>query len=242
MANTIKCPKCGEVFQIDESNYESIVKQVRDHEFNEELQRREKEHKKELENIIELTKIQTINISKDELVNKELKIKELEAKIKSKDELTESKVKEALNTSKDRINELELEINNLNNKIKQKELETDNKINEAINSKEKEIIELKSKLDINDKEAKLNIQNIKNTYQANINALNQEIEFYKDFKAKQSTKMVGESLEQHCSYEFNRLRSTAFKNAYFEKDNDAKSGSKGDFIFKDYDEEKNEII
>jgi len=238
----IKCPNCGEVFQIDESNYDSIVKQVRDHEFNEELTRREKEFKKEIESAVALAKADTVNSSKDELANKELRIKELEAELKSKEEITKSKVNDALNSSKDKINELELKINSLTNEISLKEAETKNKVSEAISKKDKEILELKSKLDVNDKEAKLNEQSIKNKYEADINALNQEIQFYKDFKAKQSTKMVGESLEQHCSYEFNRLRPTAFKNAYFEKDNDAKSGSKGDFIFKDYDEEGTEIV
>ncbi|MCQ2911022.1 MAG: DUF2130 domain-containing protein [Clostridia bacterium] len=238
----IKCPNCGEVFQIDESNYDSIVKQVRDHEFNEELTRREKEFKKEIESAVALAKADTVNSSKDELANKELRIKELEAELKSKEEITKSKVNDALNSSKDKINELELKINSLTNEISLKEAETKNKVSEAISKKDKEILELKSKLDVNDKEARLNEQSIKNKYEADINALNQEIQFYKDFKAKQSTKMVGESLEQHCSYEFNRLRPTAFKNAYFEKDNDAKSGSKGDFIFKDYDDEGTEIV
>ena len=238
----IKCPNCGEVFQIDESNYDSIVKQVRDHEFNEELARREKEFKKEIENAVELAKSQTVNISKDELNNKDLRIKELESELKTKDEQNASKVNEVINSAKDKINELQLKINELNNQIKLNDSETKTMVKEAILVKEKEILALQSKIDINDKEAKLNEQNIKNKYEADINALNQEIQFYKDFKAKQSTKMVGESLEQHCSYEFNRLRPTAFKNAYFEKDNDAKTGSKGDFIFKDYDDEGNEIV
>ena len=238
----IKCPNCGEVFQIDESNYDSIVKQVRDHEFNEELARREKEFKKEIENAVELAKSQTVNISKDELNNKDLRIKELESELKTKDEQNASKVNEVINSAKDKINELQLKINELNNQIKLNDSETKTMVKEAILVKEKEILALQSKIDINDKEAKLNEQNIKNKYEADINALNQEIQFYKDFKAKQSTKMVGESLEQHCSYEFNRLRPTAFKNAYFEKDNDAKTGSKGDFIFKDYDDEGTEIV
>ena len=240
--NEIKCPNCGEVFQIDESNYDSIVKQVRDHEFNEELARREKEFKKEIESAVELAKSQTVNISKDELNNKDLRIKELESELKTKDEQNASKVNEVINSAKDKINELQLKINELNNQIKINDSETKTMVKEAILVKEKEILALQSKIDINDKEAKLNEQNIKNKYEADINALNQEIQFYKDFKAKQSTKMVGESLEQHCSYEFNRLRPTAFKNAYFEKDNDAKTGSKGDFIFRDYDEEGTEIV
>lgn len=242
MKNEIKCPNCGEVFQIDESNYDSIVKQIRDHVFNEEINKRERQFKQELAQAVELAKSQTVNISKDELNKKDSLIQQLQTELKSKDELTISKVKEALNSSKDKINELELEINTLKNQINLKEVETKNKVSEAISAKDKEILELKSVISINDKEAKLNEQSIKRKYEADINALNQEIQFYKDFKAKQSTKMVGESLEQHCSYEFNRLRSTAFKNAYFEKDNDAKTGSKGDFIFKDYDDEGTEIV
>lgn len=242
MKNEIKCPNCGEVFQIDESNYDSIVKQIRDHVFNEEINKREKQFKQELVQAVELAKSQTVNISKDELNKKDSLIQQLQTELKSKDELTISKVKEALNSSKDKINELELEINTLKNQINLKEVETKNKVSEVISAKDKEILELKSVISINDKEAKLNEQSIKRKYEADINALNQEIQFYKDFKAKQSTKMVGESLEQHCSYEFNRLRPTAFKNAYFEKDNDAKSGSKGDFIFKDYDDEGTEIV
>lgn len=238
----IKCPKCGEVFQIDESNYDSIVKQVRDHEFNQELQRREKEFKQQIANAVELAKTKSESNSKDELASKDLRIRELETALSNKDEITKSKVNDAINASKQEINDLQMKISNLNNELALKDSETKNKINEAISIKDKEILQLQSKLDISDKESKLNEQNIKNKYEADINALNQEIEFYKDFKAKQSTKMIGESLEQHCSYEFNRLRPTAFKNAYFEKDNDAKSGSKGDFIFRDYDDDKNEIV
>ena len=107
----IKCPNCGEVFQIDESNYDSIVKQVRDHEFNEELARREKEFKKEIESAVELAKSQTVNISKDELNNKDLRIKELESELKTKDEQNASKVNEVINSAKDKINELQLKIN-----------------------------------------------------------------------------------------------------------------------------------
>ena len=239
----IKCPKCGEIFQIDESNYDSIVKQVRDHEFNEELQRREKEFKQQIANAVELAKTQSESNSKDELASRDLRIKELEAALSNKDEMTKSKVNDAINASKQEINDLQMKISSLNNELALKDSETKNKINEAISKKDKEILQLQSKLDISDKEFKLNEQSLKNKYEADINALNQEIEFYKDFKAKQSTKMIGESLEQHCLYEFNKIRSTAFKNAYFDKDNEvSKSGSKGDFIFRDYDEEGTEIV
>jgi len=202
----IKCPNCGEVFKIDESNYASIVKQIRDHEFNDELKQKETQFQKELNNAIELTKTKV-----------------------SADSLT-------------KINDLELEIVKLKAELTNKDSELSNKVNQAIASKDKEVLELKNELSLADSKAKLNEQSLINKYEDNIKGLNEQLQFYKDFKAKQSTKMIGESLEQHCLNEFNRLRPTAFKNAYFEKDNDASLGSKGDFIFRDYDDEKTEFI
>ena len=240
----IKCPNCGKIFQMDEANYDSIVKQVRDSEFNNELERREKEFNLQINSAVELAKSESARIANDELKNKDIKIKELEAQLNSKDEIANSKINEAINASKQEIYDLQIKVSNLNNELAIKDSETKNKISEVISNKDKEILQLKSKLEISDKESKLNEQNIRNKYEADIDALNQEIEFYKDFKAKQSTKMIGESLEQHCAYEFNRIRSTAFKNAYFGKDNEVSnaSNSKGDFIFREYDDEKTEIV
>ncbi|OTO21442.1 hypothetical protein A5875_002823 [Enterococcus sp. 3H8_DIV0648] len=123
-------------------------------------------------------------------------------------------------------------------------LQTDNKLKltEANSEKEKEIAELKSKLQMQEKEVELEKNSIKEKYESEIKQKDETIVFYKDFKAKQSTKMVGESLEQHCEIEFNRLRMTAFKNAEFGKDNDAKTGSKGDYIYREYDDNGTEII
>lgn len=187
----IKCPNCGEVFQVDETVYDKIVKQVRDREFDRELERRE--------------------------------------------ELLSSK------------NELEIE--KLNAKLSAASIEKKLAVNQANSEKERELAEkdiliskLKGEIASKDSENKLKTQALKEQYEEKIKLKDEQIEYYRDFKAKQSTKMVGESLEQHCDYEFNKIRASAFPNAYFEKDNDAKSGSKGDFIFRDMDENGTEFI
>ena len=203
--NEIKCPKCGTVFQISEMDYESIVKQIRDHEFQKEVSLREEEFKKDKENSIKITKMD-IEKEYNELLNKRaLEIAELKKQL----ELSESK----------------------------KELE----IQKAITEKDKKIDALNSELSIKGKEFELKEKQLSESYENELKFKEEQIAYYKDFKAKQSTKMVGESLEQHCNMEFNKLR-PLFKNSYFEKDNDAKSGSKGDFIFRDYDEDGNEIV
>lgn len=187
----IKCPNCGEVFQVDETVYDKIVKQVRDREFDRELERRE--------------------------------------------ELLASK------------NELEIE--KLNARLSAASTEKKLAVNQANSEKERELAEkdiliskLKGEIASKDNENKLKTQALKEQYEEKIKLKDEQIEYYRDFKAKQSTKMVGESLEQHCDYEFNKIRASAFPNAYFEKDNDARSGSKGDFIFRDMDENGTEFI
>ena len=203
--NEIKCPKCGTVFQINETDYESIAKQIRDKEFETEINRREEQYKKDKESSIKLA---------------------------------ESNIENELNEI---INKKELEIKELKNQIELQDSKNKLEIQKAINEKDKEINSLNNELEIKNKEYKLKENSIKESYEDKLKDKEEQIAYYKDFKAKQSTKMIGESLEQHCSNEFNRLR-PLFKNAYFEKDNDAKSGSKGDFIFRDYDEDGNEIV
>ena len=201
----IKCPKCNTTFKIDEQDYESILKQIKNHEFEKELREKEAQF--------------------------------------NKDKLSEIKILES-NLEKDflnKINKKELEIEELKNKLNIIETENELKVQKAINEKEKTINSLTNELDIKNKEYKLKEINIKESYENKLKDKDEQIAYYKDFNAKQSTKMIGESLEQHCSTEFNRLR-PLFKNAYFEKDNDAKTGSKGDFIFKDFDDEGNEIV
>ena len=214
----IKCPKCGEVFVVDESGYANIVKQVRDKEFAKELQKREEELKdaqqKDLDLVILEQKNQldkALSAKDSELSEKDKKIQELEACIKNNDISRNLAVSEAVNA-------------------KEKE----------IAQKNTEIIRLKDQLSNKDTEKQLGEESLKREYEAKLKhkdeqlkEKDEQIDYYKDFKARQSTKMVGESLEQHCLTQFNSLRMTAFPTAYFEKDNDAKSGSKGDFIFRE---------
>lgn len=220
----IKCPKCGEIFQVDESGYAAIVKQVRDKEFEKEITSRESQFLNEKEAAIKLAqseterKYQDIIISKEkELFNttaqKNVEILELKAKIESyeKDKNLE-------------LNKFEIE--------KEK----------ALAEKDKQIAELTNKIETNEKENLLKELSLKEQYKIQLQFKEEEIARYKDFKARLSTKMIGESLEQHCELEFNKLRATGFQNAYFEKDNDAKTGSKGDYIFREANPEGIEIV
>lgn len=234
----IKCPKCGTIFQISETNYESIVKQVRDSEFNHELSLREKQHKLAEENAVKLTEA---NLSKEfmnKLNEQSLEIATLKNELKVKEEQTKNKVEKTLT---EEINKKMLEIADLKNKLQLTEKENELSIKDIINKKDSEIINLNNKLELDKTEHLIKEKNIKDSYEEKIKNKDEQILYYKDFKAKQSTKMIGESLEQHCNNEFNKLR-PLFKNAYFEKDNDAKTGSKGDFIFRDYDDDGMEIV
>ena len=203
--NEIKCPNCGTIFQIDESDYASIVKQVRDSEFNKEINLRDKEYQKDKENSIKLVQI------------------ELEKKYS------------------DEINKKELTITNLQNELKLKDTNQELVLKNALSEKEKEIDVLNNKLENSNNNYLLKEKSLKEQYEDKIKSKDEQIAYYKDFKARQSTKMIGESLEQHCNNEFNKLR-PLFGNVYFEKDNDIKTGSKGDFIFREYDEDGIEVI
>lgn len=240
----IKCPKCGSVFKIDEENYDSIVKQVRDSEFNKEIENREKQYHKDKEATI---KIVTNDVEKkfnEQLVAKDLEIANLKNKIDNNKINQDNAVKQAsMDVEKklnDTINTLKLQITNLENELKIKDTENNLKVEELRMTKDKDIGELTNKIEVNKREFELKKQLLKDGYENKLKSKDEIIAYYKDFKARQSTKMIGESLEQHCNYEFNKLR-PLFPNVYFEKDNDARSGSKGDFIFRDYDEDGTEI-
>lgn len=205
----IKCPNCGQVFQVDESGYAQIVSQVRDAEFLKELQRQE-----------------------DALAEK----REAELKLIKADQ-------EKTAAEKDR------EIARLNAKLENSETEKKLAMTEAVQQKDAELAEkneeitrLRSELQLQKQEGELQAQSLKNEYSGMLKLKDEQIEQLKDFKSKQSTKMVGESLERHCSDEFNKIRMTAFPNAYFEKDNEAVENTKGDFIFRESDENGTEFI
>ena len=207
----IKCPNCGEVIQVDESDYMQIVQQVRDKEFDKELARREQLLKDQQSAEAKLHQMQltqeherALMQKAQDLLEKEQEIATLKAKLDSSETAKKLAVEEAMH-------------------------ETEQKLSE----KNTEIIRLQGELANKETEAKLREKSLTDQYNGQLKLKDEQIEYYKDFKARLSTKGIGESLEQHCMDEFNKLRMTAFPNAYFEKDNDAKTGSKGDFIFRE---------
>lgn len=236
--NEIKCPKCQTVFQIDEADYESVVRQVRDKEFERELASREEAFKKDKENALKLVEAKLESSFKEELAMKELEINNLSASLKSKESETTNRLEKKYDSE---LSKRELEISELKSQIKLQETQNELAIKEAISSKDNKINELKNALENSKSSYLLKEQNLKENYEILLRNKEEQIAYYKDFKAKQSTKMIGESLEVHCSNEFNKLR-PLFTNSYFEKDNDAKTGSKGDFIFRDYDEDGTQIV
>ena len=238
----IKCPKCGEVFQVDESGYAAIVKQVRDKEFSKEIQTREKQFESDKENAVELAKLEAEKEYTEKLNKKEAEIAKLKSEIETEQLAKKSAVNETAAEKDKEIAELKNKLDSFN---KDKELEINKlitKMNTELSQKDNCITKLTGEKELTEKEFKLKEQSIKDKYETEIRFKEEEIERLKDYKLKLSTKMVGESLEQHCETEFNRLRATGFQKAYFEKDNDAKSGSKGDYIYRDYDFDGGEFI
>jgi len=234
----IKCPHCRKMFQINETDYESIVKQIRDKEFQKEIALREEQYKKDKENALKLTEANIEKNYQEKLAKKDNEISVLTLELKTKEEQTKNKLEKE---KMEEIKQKDLEINELKNKIKLQETESELAIKKATTEKEQKILELNSTINLNKSEYLIKEKNLKENYEEKLKDKEEQIAYYRDLKARQSTKMIGESLEQHCSNEFNKLR-PLFQNAYFEKDNDARTGSKGDFIFRDYDDENIEII
>lgn len=209
----IKCPKCGSVFTVDESDYAAIAGQIRNTEFHKELMEREKQIIKEKESELSLLKIQSQMDKEKSARELTQEIERLKAQIQSNAQAQTIAVNNAVTAQKDKLVEKDMEILQLKNRLKDAE-----------------------------KDSQLQAQSLKENFQVQLKAKDTEIAFYKDLKTKMSTKMVGETLEQHCEIEFNKLRATAFQNAYFEKDNDARTGSKGDYIFRECTSEGIEFI
>lgn len=227
----IKCPKCGNVFQVDESDYASIAGQIRDQEFQDELNKRIREIEEKKEQDLQIALIKKQQEQQDLLAQKDMKLKEAE--------LLLTKMK---SESESQINTLKAQIAAGDTARKLAVAEAQSKKDEEIAAKNSELIKLQGELQTKEAEMKLKETSLKDNFAQQLKLKDEQIEYYKDFKAKQSTKMVGESLEQHCQNAFNSIRMTAFPNAYFEKDNDAKTGSKGDFIFREASEDGTEFI
>lgn len=233
--NEIICPHCAKAFKIDEAGFADIVKQVRDHQFQEELQERLKLAEREKESAIKLAEANIKNALQEDLAKKDKELAELKAQ--SAGELAK------------KLAEKELEISEMKSKVQQAETEKKLEVSEAIKAIEKERDSLANDLKLKETEKQLLETSIKEQFSNKLIAKDEslklkddEIARLKDFKQRLSTKMVGETLELHCEAEFNKLRATAFQNAYFEKDNDSREGSKGDYIYRELDEFGNEII
>ncbi len=237
--NEIKCPECGSTISIDEDNYSNIIKQVRDREFEDEMCKRLDVLEKDKQKSVDLA-IQNIKLQMQEtaFVN-EKKIQGLESKLiaaAAEKELAVNQIKHSFEKERDSLSYL-LEKTREKNEY-DKKLAVSNAITELKDSYE----QIKNNLDKIELQKELSERSIKMKYEIQLKDREDLIERLRDMKTKLSTKMVGESLEQHCENEFNRLRATAFPNAYFDKDNDSSFGSKGDYIFRDCDSEGNEIV
>ena len=200
----IKCPHCGQIFQVDQSGYADLLSQVRTAEFHQELEARAKQLAQEQAGEIAVLKTQAQADKQQAAAAYEQEIISLKAQISSAHTTQELAVSRAVAGEKERLND-----------------------------KEKELLSLRAQLADAKNQTQLQAQSLKDNYEIQLKAKDQEIAFYKDLKAKMSTKMLGETLEKHCEIEFNRYRATGFQNAYFEKDNDARTGSKGDYIFRE---------
>ncbi len=233
--NDIICPHCNKAFKVDESGFTDILRQVRNSEFDKEIKERLAIAEREKASAVQLAEANLKSSVQQELLKKEQQIIEITAK--NERELIEQ------------LAQKDQEMADLRAKIEQGELEKKLLVSESIKNIEKERDELKNELKNKDTEKELLKKSITEEYnnalkaqEAIIKLKDEEIALRKDMKVKLSTKMLGETLEQHCETEFNKLRATAFQRAYFEKDNDSRSGSKGDFIYREEDDAGNEII
>lgn len=235
----IKCPHCGKTFNIDEAGYADILKQVRDEAFDKALHERLALAEQDKRTAIELAETKIASEMEKEAAKKEAEIERLKAELKSSAELAQAKVTGEL---RDQAAEKDAEIARLKAELDKADVTTQLALKEALSTVEKERDDLKRDLESKDDERKLLESSLKDRYETQIRDRDDAIERLKDMKAKLSTKMVGETLEQHCEVEFNKIRATAFSTAYFDKDNDAKSGSKGDYIFRESDSAGTEFI
>lgn len=238
----IKCPKCGEVFCVDETEYNAIVKQIRDKAFKEEVEERVKIALNNKNNEFELQKKDIESNNSKQVAELIKEIEKLKNQISAFENEKIIAVNEVNNTNKDLLNKKDLEIVELKNKLDQVEQSVKHKIDIALSDKDTQILELENNIKILNAQKEIEIKTINEKHREALVQKDEVIAHYKDLKTRMSTKLVGETLEQHCEIEFNKLRATAFRNAYFEKDNDSKNGSKGDYIYREFDENGVELI
>jgi hypothetical protein len=239
----LKCPKCGNVFQVDEADYASIVSQVKNAEFDAEVSRRLSElherHKAEQELATAKTEqsFQTqLNQKQLELGAKDTEIERLKSQLQSIEAEKKSELTSALAKKDQEIAQLNATIAQNDSKLQLALMEERNKAQQTVQQKESEISNLRSAVELEKKEAKLHEAALIKQHEEQQRMMKEQVDYYKDLKTKMSTKMVGETLEQHCSIEFEQYIRPMMPDAYFAKDNDAADGSKGDFIFRDFED------
>jgi len=242
----IICPHCNKAFKIDEAGYADILKQVRDGAFEQQLHERLELAEQDKRNAVELAQAQVASAMQKAAVAKDSEIQALKAKLDAGEVARKLAVTEALSAvQKERdalANELAQAKRDRVAAAELAEAKLINGLQKAAADKDTEIQGLKNGLALAELEKQLAEKSLKDKYETQIKDRDDAIERLRDMKARLSTKMVGETLEQHCETEFNRIRATAFPRAYFEKDNDARTGSKGDYIFRDLDEPGTEIV
>ncbi len=236
----LKCPKCGNVFKVDEADYAAIVGQVKNAEFNQEVERRMKELEKQqkaeqkAETLKAEQNYQKLLSEKElNLTQKDAEIAKLQSQLEGIENTNQLSLAKEIAKKDKEIAALQTQLSSNESKLKVAILEEQNKSKETLQEKEQEIQKLKGDMELAQKEAIIKEKTLKEDFQSRLKLKQEEVDHYKELKAHMSTKMIGESLEVHCSTEFNRVRSMMYPCAYFEKDNDASGGSKGDFIFRD---------
>lgn len=255
--NEIRCPQCGAVIKVDEGDYESIVRQVRDEQFSRELEERSKAMEREREQALEVARLAAASEVKQVEAERDARIAELTARLAAADHERDMALEAAAAKSAQRLQSETLEMRKENEGLRARllELESESKLavmearSKAERERDEALFRLAQETAVRDAERKqlevaheLELAQVRKTGEELVRYKDEEIERLRDMKARLSTKMVGESLEQHCESEFNRLRATAFSRAYFEKDNDASQGTKGDYIFRDLDEDGCEVV
>ena len=242
----IICPHCNTAFTIDEAGYADIATQVRDREFDKALSDQMALAEREKVAAIALMETQVTSRLTDEAAKLAIEIERLKEELKASDVATKAAVDlaalKAANELREEAIRKDAEIERLKAELKSSDVSMQLALTQAVSDVSKERDDLARDLAAKDTERQLLESTLRDKYTAELAARDEQVAYYRDLKAKLSTKMVGESLEQHCEIEFNQLRAAGFPRAYFEKDNDARSGSKGDYIFRDHDEAGTEFI
>lgn len=243
----IKCPNCGQVFKVDEADYANIVSQVKNQEFSAEVERRVQEMRRQMESEQKLSESESaqkfqseLNGKEMELAKKDSEIERLKGLLSGAESQKKNEIALAMAAKDKELEQLKTKIAQSDANLKVAVMEAQNRASEEIRKKDNEIATLNTRIEAVKNEALNRESNMKNEYELQLKQSQELVEQYKNFRQRLSTKMLGESLEQHCSNEFAKVRVTMYPNAYFEKDNDASGGSKGDFIFRDFIQDAND--